>query len=174
MALYNTLCIIWGITITKHSVLFFNAMILFFIVNLHKLDRREPEKEHNHGPQTYYSDKSKGTPTRTGQLYFTRNASGLMTKLEIRKTRFKNAIDDTKEMPQLQSTTFLRHLRHQKKERWGTLMTKKLLRKKPIQIYWTFYHKKIKIWDKKFWYFPYICSKHRLRVLVRTASSRRF
>ena len=28
--------------------------------------------------------------------------------------------------------------------------------------------------DKKFWYFSYFCSKHRLSVLVRTASSRRF
>ena len=28
--------------------------------------------------------------------------------------------------------------------------------------------------DKTFWYFSYFCSKHRLRVLVRTASSRRF
>ena len=28
--------------------------------------------------------------------------------------------------------------------------------------------------DKKFWYFSYFCSKHRLWVLVRTASTRRF
>ena len=28
--------------------------------------------------------------------------------------------------------------------------------------------------DKKFWYFSYFCSKHRLWVLVRTASPRRF
>ena len=28
--------------------------------------------------------------------------------------------------------------------------------------------------DKNFWYFSYFCSKHRLWVLVRTASSRRF
>ena len=28
--------------------------------------------------------------------------------------------------------------------------------------------------DKKFWYFSYFCSKHRLWVLVRTASARRF
>ena len=28
--------------------------------------------------------------------------------------------------------------------------------------------------DKKFWYFSYFCSKHRLWVFVRTASSRRF
>ena len=28
--------------------------------------------------------------------------------------------------------------------------------------------------DKKFWYFSYFCSKHRLCVLVRTASTRRF
>ena len=34
--------------------------------------------------------------------------------------------------------------------------------------------KKWKISDKKFWYFSYFCSKHRLWVLVRTASSRRF
>ena len=34
--------------------------------------------------------------------------------------------------------------------------------------------KKWKISDKKFWYFSYFCSKHRLWVLVRTASMRRF
>ena len=34
--------------------------------------------------------------------------------------------------------------------------------------------KKWKISDKKFWYFSYFCSKHRLWVLVRTASARRF
>ena len=28
--------------------------------------------------------------------------------------------------------------------------------------------------DEKLWYFPYLCSKHRLWVLVRTASARRF
>ena len=48
-------------------------------------------------------------------------------------------------------------------------------KKKPIQIYWKFYHpKKWKFSDKKFWYFSYFCSKHRLWVLVRTASARRF
>ena len=45
----------------------------------------------------------------------------------------------------------------------------------PIQIYWKFYHKKkMKIFSKKFWYFSYFCSKHRLWVLVRTALARRF
>ena len=34
--------------------------------------------------------------------------------------------------------------------------------------------KKWKISDKKFWYFSYFCSKHKLWVLVRTASTRRF
>ena len=34
--------------------------------------------------------------------------------------------------------------------------------------------KKGKFSNKKFWYFSYSCSKHRLWVLVRTASSRRF
>ena len=34
--------------------------------------------------------------------------------------------------------------------------------------------KKWKCSDKKFWYFSYFCSKHRLLVLVRTASMRRF
>ena len=34
--------------------------------------------------------------------------------------------------------------------------------------------KKWKFSDKKFWYFSYFCSKHRLSVLVRTASARRF
>ena len=34
--------------------------------------------------------------------------------------------------------------------------------------------KKWKISDKKFWYFSYFCSKHRLWVLVITASTRRF
>ena len=41
-----------------------------------------------------------------------------------------------------------------------------------IQIYWKFYYqKKRKFSDKKFCYFSYFCSKHRLWVLVRTASS---
>ena len=45
----------------------------------------------------------------------------------------------------------------------------------PIQIYWKLYNqKKRKFSDKKFWYFSYFCSKHRLWVLVRTASVRRF
>ena len=35
-----------------------------------------------------------------------------------------------------------------------------------IQIYWKFYHQKWKFLDKKFWYFSYFCSKHRLWVLV--------
>ena len=44
----------------------------------------------------------------------------------------------------------------------------------PSQIYWKFYHqKKKKNQIKKFWYFSYYCSKHRLWVLVRTASPRR-
>ena len=34
--------------------------------------------------------------------------------------------------------------------------------------------KKGKKSDKKYWYFSYFCSKHRLWVLVRTASTRRF
>ena len=41
----------------------------------------------------------------------------------------------------------------------------------PIQIYWKFHHQ---TWEfsnkKKTWYFSYFCSKHRLWVLVRTAS----
>ena len=45
----------------------------------------------------------------------------------------------------------------------------------PFQIYWKFYHlKKWKFSDKKFWYFSCFCLKHRLWVLVRTASTRRF
>ena len=41
----------------------------------------------------------------------------------------------------------------------------------PIQIYWKFYHQKWKFSEKKkSWYLLYFCSKHRLRVLVRTAS----
>ena len=44
----------------------------------------------------------------------------------------------------------------------------------PIWIFWKFYHQKMKISDKKIWYFSHVCSKHRLWVLVRTASSRRF
>ena len=41
----------------------------------------------------------------------------------------------------------------------------------PIQIYWKFYLKKNENFQiKKFWYFSYFCSKHRLWVLVRTAS----
>ena len=34
--------------------------------------------------------------------------------------------------------------------------------------------KKWKFSDKRFWYFSYFCSKHRLWVFVRTASARRF
>ena len=34
--------------------------------------------------------------------------------------------------------------------------------------------KKGKFSDKKFWYFSYFCSKHRLRVLIRTTSARQF
>ena len=42
----------------------------------------------------------------------------------------------------------------------------------PIQIYWKFYNKKKgKFSDKKFWYVSYFCSKHRLWILVRTASN---
>ena len=37
-----------------------------------------------------------------------------------------------------------------------------------------FTSKNWKISDKKLWYFSYFCSKHRLWVLVRTASARRF
>ena len=35
-------------------------------------------------------------------------------------------------------------------------------------------NKKGKFSDKKFWYFSYFCPKHRLWVLVRTSSARRF
>ena len=42
---------------------------------------------------------------------------------------------------------------------------------KPIQIYWKFYqHKNVNFQIKKVWYLSYFCSKHRLWVLVRTAS----
>ena len=44
----------------------------------------------------------------------------------------------------------------------------------PIQINWIFQHQNWKFSDKKFWYFSYFCSKHRLWVHVRTASARRF
>ena len=45
----------------------------------------------------------------------------------------------------------------------------------PIKIYWKFHHQKRTFSDKKkIWYFSYFCSKHRLWVLVRTASARRF
>ena len=45
----------------------------------------------------------------------------------------------------------------------------------PIQIYWKkFNQNKGNFSAKNFWYFSYTCSKHRLRVLVRTASARRF
>ena len=40
----------------------------------------------------------------------------------------------------------------------------------PIQIYWKFYHQKMKIFRWKILiYFSYFCSKHRLWVLIRTA-----
>ena len=44
----------------------------------------------------------------------------------------------------------------------------------PIEIYRKFHLKNWKFLDKKLWYFSYFCSKHRLLVLVRTASPRRF
>ena len=45
----------------------------------------------------------------------------------------------------------------------------------PIQIYWKFYHQKLNIFRWKILiFFLYFCSKHRLWVLVRTASARRF
>ena len=45
----------------------------------------------------------------------------------------------------------------------------------PIQIYWKFYHQKKVNFQIKIWFFfSYFCSKHRLWVLVRTASPRRF
>ena len=45
----------------------------------------------------------------------------------------------------------------------------------PIQICRKFHLQKLKKFsDEKLWYFSYFCSKHRLWVLVRTASSRRF
>ena len=45
----------------------------------------------------------------------------------------------------------------------------------PIQIYEKFHLQKTKNFsDKKLRYFSYFCSKHRLWVLVRTASARRF
>ena len=47
-------------------------------------------------------------------------------------------------------------------------------RNTPIQIYWKFYNRKRKLLIKEFRYFPYFCSKHRLWVLVRTASVRQF
>ena len=44
----------------------------------------------------------------------------------------------------------------------------------PIQIYRKFHLQNWKFLDKKRWYFSYFWSKHRLWVLVRTASVRRF
>ena len=44
----------------------------------------------------------------------------------------------------------------------------------PIQIWRKFHLQKLKIFRKKIRYFSYFCSKHRLWVLVRTASARRF
>ena len=44
----------------------------------------------------------------------------------------------------------------------------------PIEIYWKFYHRKMKIFCLKNLIFSYFCSKHGLWVLVRTVSSRRF
>ena len=41
----------------------------------------------------------------------------------------------------------------------------------PIQIYRKFSPPKIKKNQKKLWYFSYFCSKHKLWVLVRTASN---
>ena len=52
----------------------------------------------------------------------------------------------------------------------GTVITKTRL----FKYIENFTTKKWKFSDEKFWYFSYFCSKHRLWVLVRTASSRRF
>ena len=43
----------------------------------------------------------------------------------------------------------------------------------PIQIYWKFHHQTLKSFQIKILIFIYFCSKHRLWVLVRTASPRR-
>ena len=58
------------------------------------------------------------------------------------------------------------------------------VRNKPIQIYWKFYHQKVKIFTWKFWYFHISAQNidcgysleppRRHCVLVRTASARRF
>ena len=48
------------------------------------------------------------------------------------------------------------------------------LRKHAYKYIENFNTKTWKFSDKKFWYFSYFCSKHRLCVLVRTASMRRF
>ena len=45
---------------------------------------------------------------------------------------------------------------------------------RPFKYTENFTSKNGKISDKKLWYFSYFCSKHRLWVLVRTASPRRF
>ena len=57
-----------------------------------------------------------------------------------------------------------------KRERKKTTITKTRLFKYTEN----FTTKKGKFSDKKFWYFSYYCSKHKLWVLVRTASARRF
>ena len=61
---------------------------------------------------------------------------------------------------------------------WSYITTSLWMRhyeNRPIQIYWKFYNqKKGKFSDKNFWYFSYFISKHRLWVLVRTASARQF
>ena len=44
----------------------------------------------------------------------------------------------------------------------------------PSLIYWKFHHQKLKVFGQNFYYFSYFCSKHRLWILVRTASPRRF
>ena len=112
----------------------------------------------------------------------------------------KNISEDIQEMPQSQSTSLPRH---EKKDRWGTNNDKtnsiyeakdaqpkncnrgfalersvgKLLSITKTCIFKYTENFTIKKWifsDKTFWYFSCFCSKHILRILVRTASTRRF
>ena len=72
--------------------------------------------------------------------------------------------DATTSRPDTETTT----IRHQRQPL--TAITKTCL----FKYIENFITKKWNFSDKKFWYFSYFCSKHRLWVLVRTASARRF
>ena len=96
-----------------------------------------------------------------------------------RKRRRRLALLTDSERKRVKSLVFLkRELTHRKQLRrtQGWKQTLHCITKTRLFKYIEYFttKKKWKFSDKKFWYFSYFCSKHRLWVLVRTASSKRF